>query len=68
MLKAGKPEDAIAVYLEDLQTFPKNGWALSGLARAYKEAKQNDKASDAEAKFKEAWANADVKLNGSKVQ
>ncbi len=68
LLKANKPDEAITIYLEDLQTFPKNGWALNGLAQAYKDAKQNDKAADAQAKFNEAWANADVKLNGSKVQ
>ena len=68
LLNAGKPEEAIAIYQEDLQTFPKNGWALSGLVKAYKDANQNDKATEAEAKFKEAWANADVKLSGSKVQ
>jgi tetratricopeptide (TPR) repeat protein len=68
LINAGKPEEAIAVYLEDLQTFPKNGWALSGLVKAYKDANQNDKATETDAKFKEAWANADVKLVGSKVQ
>jgi len=68
LLSAGKPEEAITIYLEDLQTFPKNGWALSGLTQAYKDAQQASKAADAEAKFKEAWANADVKLVGSKVQ
>ena len=68
LLSAGKHEEAIAVYLEDLQTFPKNGWALSGLTQAYKDAQQTSKAADAETKFKEAWANADVKLVGSKIQ
>jgi tetratricopeptide (TPR) repeat protein len=68
LLSAGKPEEAITTYLEDLQTFPRNGWALSGLTQAYKDAQQISKAADAEAKFKEAWANADVKLVGSKVQ
>lgn len=68
LLTAGKPEEAIAAYLEDLQTFPKNGWALSGLTQAYKDAQQASKAAETESKFKEAWANADVKLVGSKVQ
>ncbi|HEY3387798.1 MAG TPA: tetratricopeptide repeat protein, partial [Saprospiraceae bacterium] len=68
LLDAGKPEEAIRVYLDDLKTFPKNGWALNGLAQAYKDNKQMDKATETEAQFKEAWAHADVKLNGSKVQ
>ena len=68
LLQSGKPEEAIRVYLDDLKTFPKNGWALSGLMQAYKDTKQMEKATETEAKFKEAWAHADVKLTASKVQ
>lgn len=67
-LSDGKPEEAIKVYLEDLDRFPKNGWALSGLAQAYLDAGQKELAAQTEAKFKEAWAHADVKLAGSLVQ
>ena len=68
LIASGKPEEAIEVYLDDLRNLPKNGWALSGLVQACKDAKQPDKASEYEAKFKDAWAHADVKLKGSKVQ
>ena len=68
LLKADRPEEAIEVYLEDLDRFPKNGWALSGLAKAYKDAGQSAKADETEKKFKEAWTYADVKLSGSMIQ
>ena len=48
--------------------FPKNGWALSGLVQAYRDAHQTDKANEAEARFKDAWAHADVTLSGSIVK
>ncbi len=68
LLASDKPEEAIQVYLDDLRNLPKNGWALSGLAQAYKDAGQKEKAAEAESKFNEAWAHADVKLKDSRVQ
>ncbi|HSF88134.1 MAG TPA: hypothetical protein VLA46_01890, partial [Saprospiraceae bacterium] len=67
LLANGQPEEAIKVYLEDLDRFPKNGWALSGLKQAYLDSKQSAKADETDARLKEAWAYADVKLKGSKV-
>jgi tetratricopeptide (TPR) repeat protein len=68
LLSAGKPEEAIQVYLDDLKNLPKNGWALNGLAQAYRDTKQTALAAETDAKFKEAWMYADVKLNASKVR
>ncbi len=68
LLDAGKPEEAIKVYEEDLKTFPKNGWALSGLKKAYEETKQQDKVTATDILLKEAWAYANVKLSGSRVE
>jgi tetratricopeptide (TPR) repeat protein len=68
LLANGKPDEAIKVYLDDLDRFPKNGWAISGLKQAYQDAKQSTKADETDARLKEAWAHADVKLKGSKVQ
>ena len=44
------------------------GWALSGLKQAYLDSKQSAKANETDARLKEAWAYADVKLKGSKVK
>lgn len=67
LLRAGKPEEAIAVYEADLMNFPKNGWALSGLVKAQQAAHQSDKSEETEKLFKTAWAYADVQLDGSVV-
>jgi len=68
LLANRQPNDAIKVYLEDLERFPKNGWALSGLKQAYLDAKQPAKADQTDIRLREAWAHADVKLKGSKVE
>ncbi len=68
LLANGQPNEAIQAYLEDLERFPKNGWALSGLKQAYQDSKQSAKADETDARLKEAWAHADVKLKGSKVE
>lgn len=68
LLDAKKPKEAVAVYLEDLKNYPKNGWALSGLKEAYLASQQQDKANEADAQLKEAWAHSDVKLKGSLVE
>ncbi|MBL0008067.1 MAG: hypothetical protein IPP25_13095 [Saprospiraceae bacterium] len=68
LLSNTQPDEAIKVYLEDLDRFPKNGWALSGLKQAYLDSKQSAKADETDALLKEAWAHADVKLKGSKVK
>ncbi len=68
LLSNTQPDEAIKVYLEDLDRFPKNGWALSGLKQAYLDSKQSAKADETDARLKEAWAYADVKLQGSKVE
>ncbi len=68
LLDAKRNVEAITVYQEDLETFPLNGWALNGLAQAYRANKQSDKAKEVETQFKEAWAHADVKLVASRIE
>lgn len=67
LLEAGKSEEAIKTYQTDLQNFPKNGWALHGLMKAYENQKQTDEANATRARFNEAWAHADVTLVTSRV-
>ena len=56
----GQYQKAEEIYLQDLEVFPANGWALLGLRDAlrgqqrYEEAELTDKA------FKLAWKSADV--------
>jgi tetratricopeptide (TPR) repeat protein len=65
-LKAGQPAEAERVYREDLRRFPENGWALFGLAQALRAQKKDKEAAAVEARFKKAWAGADVKLVASR--
>lgn len=63
LLKAGKADEAEAVYREDLKRWPHNGWSLYGLTRSL-EARGKD-AADVRKQFDESWKRADVKLSSS---
>ena len=66
LVKAGRHAEAEQVYREDLRRFPENGWSLFGLAQALRaQGKENDALVE-EARFRRAWAGADVMLTGSR--
>jgi tetratricopeptide (TPR) repeat protein len=65
LLRAGRARQAEAVYREDLRRHPDNGWALYGLAQALKAQKRQSDAAKAQARFKQAWKDADVSLTAS---
>ena len=52
--------EAEAVYYEDLQKHPENGWALFGLRNALLMQGKNKEAAKVDARFRKAWAHADV--------
>lgn len=60
LLRAGKFAHAETVYYEDLLRNPRNGWALAGLARAYKSMGKTHRAEKAMAEFRIAWKDADI--------
>ena len=66
LLEAKRPAEAETVYWEDLKRNRENGWALFGLIQALKAQGKNGEASLVEARFKKAWARADVTLNDSR--
>jgi len=66
LLEAGRAAAAEAVYREDLRLNPENGWALFGLARSLEAQGREDAAAGAEARFRKAWAKADVKITASR--
>jgi tetratricopeptide (TPR) repeat protein len=66
LLEAGRPAEAETVYWEDLRRNRENGWALFGLMQALKAQGKNDDAALVEARFKKAWARADVTLPASR--
>jgi tetratricopeptide (TPR) repeat protein len=66
LLKAGRPAEAEAVYREDLRINPNNGWSLFGLAQSLRFQNRHSEAEETEARFRQAWARADVKLTASR--
>jgi tetratricopeptide (TPR) repeat protein len=66
LLEAGRPYEAETVYWEDLKRNRDNGWALFGLAQALRAQKKDGQAEVVDARFKKAWARADVTLTASR--
>ena len=66
LLARGDGNEAEAVYRADLDQYPKNGWALFGLAQAFEAQGEDAQATWARAGFETAWANADVTLSSSR--
>jgi tetratricopeptide (TPR) repeat protein len=62
LIKAGRAADAERVCREDLKVHPNNGWSLHCLAASLRAQGKKSEADKAEASFKKAWPNADVKL------
>ena len=66
LLEANRPAEAETVYWEDLRRNRENGWALFGLMQALKAQGKDDEAALVEARFKKAWAGADVTQSSSR--
>jgi tetratricopeptide (TPR) repeat protein len=66
LLQAGRAGEAEAVYREDLRRNPENGWSLFGLAQSLRAQGKNAEATAADARFRRAWARADVTLTASR--
>lgn len=67
LMDAGRPGEAEAVYRENLERFPDNGWALYGLAESLKAQGRTAEAADVRRRFREAWRRADVELDASRL-
>ena len=66
LLEAGRPAEAETVYWEDLRRTRDNGWALFGVVQALRAQGKDAQAAIAEARFKKAWARADITLTASR--
>ena len=64
LLANDQPAEAEAIYQEDLEQYPRNGWAMFGLIQAL-EAQGKD-ASEITERFEAVWAQADVTLTASR--
>ena len=67
LLDAGRPREAEAVYLEDLQRFRENGWSLFGLASSLETQGRHAEAAAAKARFEKAWSRSDLVLRSSRM-
>lgn len=65
LLKAGKAEEAEAVYRADLRRYPENGWSLYGLAESLNARGRVTDATKVRRRFARAWTRADVTLTAS---
>jgi tetratricopeptide (TPR) repeat protein len=66
LLEAGRPEEAEIVFWQDLERFPENGYALFGLREALAAEGRAEEAAAVHARFRKAWADADVELVSSR--
>jgi tetratricopeptide (TPR) repeat protein len=66
LLESGRPDEAETVYWDNLRKNRNNGWALYGLMQALRAQKKDDQVVLIEARFKKAWARADVELSASR--
>jgi len=62
LLRAGRPAEAEAVFREDLQLWPRNGWGLLGLERSLRAQDKSETAESVRREFENAWKRADAKL------
>jgi tetratricopeptide (TPR) repeat protein len=66
LLQAGKASEAEQVYRDDLARNRENGWALFGLMQSLESQQKSDELSTVAARFRKAWARADVTLTASR--
>ena len=65
LLADSRTADAEQVFRDDLKQYPENGWSLNGLAICLRARNASDEAAGVDARFKKAWAHADVTLPAS---
>jgi len=65
LLEAGEPAAAEAVYRRDLRWNQNNGWSLYGLHQALNQQGKTEAAAEVYEEWQQAWAAADVELQGS---
>lgn len=65
LVDQGRFAEALAVYESNLERYPENGWALSGLAECLAGLGREPEAAAARARFELAWARADTEIPGS---
>ena len=65
LLANGRASEAEAVYRDELQRNPANGWSLLGLAQSLDAQQRGSEAGEARQAFEKAWVHADARLASS---
>ncbi|WEK21601.1 MAG: hypothetical protein P0Y49_10675 [Candidatus Pedobacter colombiensis] len=65
LLNTGKYSEAEKIYIQDLQTWKNNGWALKGLYQSLLKQNKNNEAEKIKKAFDSAWQYADFTLTSS---
>ncbi|MFS8063829.1 MAG: hypothetical protein ACMG5Z_04490 [Luteimonas sp.] len=66
LLDAGRAQDAVAIYQQDLAKYPENGWSLFGLAQAQRKLGEAKAAEESARRHAAAWQWADMPLTASR--
>jgi tetratricopeptide (TPR) repeat protein len=66
LLEAGRPGEAEAIFREELQRHPENGWSLHGLEQSLRAQGRGGEADAVKQRVERAWARADVRLRGAR--
>jgi tetratricopeptide (TPR) repeat protein len=67
LLQAKKFEEAEKVYLQDMVTYPENGWALMGLYKSLMGQGKIREAKLVKTRFDKAWKWSDLTISSSRV-
>ena len=67
LLAANRAAEAEQMYRDELKRNPENGWSLFGLMQALQAQNKTGEASATDARFRQAWAHADVTLASSRL-
>ncbi|HXK08549.1 MAG TPA: hypothetical protein VMT70_02785 [Vicinamibacteria bacterium] len=65
LLQAGRFADAEAVFRQDLERLPENGWSLYGLQRALSLQRMSGEAAAVERRFDAVWRQADTPIKSA---
>ena len=67
LIEAGRPEEAEAVYWQDLRQNRENGWSLFGLMQSLRSQGKKAEAEAIKTRFDNAWSKADIVLTASRI-
>lgn len=67
LIEAGKFQDAVQVYEEDLKIYRENGWALRGMMNAFEKLRDKKNYNKTKLRFEQAWKYADIKIGSSRI-